>query len=214
MDSRALEEVMDSLQRYGAGDPDDPKAKTRGRILESASQQFVQFGYRKASVDGIARNAGVAKGTVYLYFKSKAELLMHVIAEEKKETAKRVASILVQTEDPTKRLEAYLEMVFDLISELPVTSALMSGDREILIALDELDSGMIAQVQEQQRTFLRSLLSSVPGNDPETVGEDVAVVLGLLYAAPQIMDGPGRGDIPRTDYARMLARLIVEGVNR
>ena len=47
----------------------------REDILKAAREVFKQYGYEGARVDEIARCAGVAKGTVYLYFKSKRALL-------------------------------------------------------------------------------------------------------------------------------------------
>lgn len=41
-------------------------------ILAAAIMQFTRFGYRRTSMDDIAKAAGVAKGTLYLYFDSKA----------------------------------------------------------------------------------------------------------------------------------------------
>ena len=43
-------------------------------ILDPAEQLFIQFGYRRTTMDDVARRAGVAKGTLYLYFESKADL--------------------------------------------------------------------------------------------------------------------------------------------
>jgi len=52
-----------------------PDPKHRGAILGAARQVFRERGYEKAHMDDIARLAGVAKGTVYLYFKSKLAIL-------------------------------------------------------------------------------------------------------------------------------------------
>jgi len=41
-------------------------------ILTAAQAHFTQLGYRRTSMDDIARGAGVAKGTLYLYFENKA----------------------------------------------------------------------------------------------------------------------------------------------
>ena len=41
-----------------------------------SGELFERLGYRRTSVDEVARQAGVAKGTVYLYFKTKADLLV------------------------------------------------------------------------------------------------------------------------------------------
>jgi len=53
------------------------KAKTR-TILRAAAQVFAERGYQAATIDDIAEYAGIAKGTVYLYFRSKHELFLGV----------------------------------------------------------------------------------------------------------------------------------------
>ncbi|MBT3584217.1 MAG: TetR/AcrR family transcriptional regulator [Halobacteriovoraceae bacterium] len=51
-------------------------------ILVEAAKKFAQWGYKKTSIDEIARAAGVAKGTVYLAVKSKDELFYQVLLRE------------------------------------------------------------------------------------------------------------------------------------
>src|SRR5258706_9239422 len=53
------------------------KAKTR-TILRAAAQVFAERGYQAATIDDIAEYAGIAKGTVYLYFRSKHDLFLAV----------------------------------------------------------------------------------------------------------------------------------------
>lgn len=47
------------------------------RILEAAVKVFAQLGFRQCTVSQIAREAGVADGTIYLYFKNKDDILIH-----------------------------------------------------------------------------------------------------------------------------------------
>jgi AcrR family transcriptional regulator len=70
----------------GSVAPDSPQSKTdvvaefrRGQILSAARDRFGRQGLRGTTVADIARAAGVAKGTVYLYFRSKDELLRSVL---------------------------------------------------------------------------------------------------------------------------------------
>lgn len=53
---------------------------SRHRILESARHVFFADGFDAANLDEVARLAGVAKGTIYRYFESKAELYVAVLA--------------------------------------------------------------------------------------------------------------------------------------
>jgi AcrR family transcriptional regulator len=50
----------------------------RERILEGAAESFADKGYRQTSIDEIARNLGISKGAIYIYFKSKEELFVAI----------------------------------------------------------------------------------------------------------------------------------------
>ena len=52
------------------------------QIIEVARQLFHKYGFKKVSMDEIAKEAGVTKKTIYSYFKSKEELLEYFIQEE------------------------------------------------------------------------------------------------------------------------------------
>ena len=58
---------------------DEKKAESRRRILESAREVFFRDGFMKANLDEVAEKAGVAKGTLYRYFESKADLYVAVL---------------------------------------------------------------------------------------------------------------------------------------
>jgi TetR/AcrR family fatty acid metabolism transcriptional regulator len=53
----------------------------RSQILDAARQTFARHGLKSATVDQIARAARVAKGTVYLYYRSKDDILRHALDE-------------------------------------------------------------------------------------------------------------------------------------
>ena len=54
------------------------KATRRDELIDAAVRQFAAHGVRAASVDGIVRDAGVAKGTFYLYFASRDDIVTAV----------------------------------------------------------------------------------------------------------------------------------------
>ncbi len=67
----------------------------RGEILQAARKVFSRQGYRSTTVDEIAEEAGIAKGTLYLYFKAKEEIYLTALTQDcrrlSEETARRVA---------------------------------------------------------------------------------------------------------------------------
>lgn len=52
------------------------------QILDAAREAFARQGPAGTTVDGIAKRAGVAKGTVYLYYRSKEEILRQILVED------------------------------------------------------------------------------------------------------------------------------------
>lgn len=64
------------------------------RILKSASNLFLHFGFDKTTVSDIARDAGVSKGAIYLHFESKDALLEALIIQELKAYAEKWLELL------------------------------------------------------------------------------------------------------------------------
>ncbi len=59
-----------------AGRGPDREAR-RQAILQAARQVFARKGFEPATLEAVAREAGLAKGTLYLYFKNKEDLYFH-----------------------------------------------------------------------------------------------------------------------------------------
>jgi TetR/AcrR family fatty acid metabolism transcriptional regulator len=76
----------------------------REAILRAAITVFAHNGYFNAKVADIAREAGVADGTVYLYFKSKEEILHSIFDRGVDEAIAEVKKKLLAIEDPREKL--------------------------------------------------------------------------------------------------------------
>ena len=55
-----------------------PREEKYQSILDAATEAFAEFGYFSCQVAKIARLAGVADGTIYLYFKNKEDILINL----------------------------------------------------------------------------------------------------------------------------------------
>src|SRR5260221_3639738 len=62
--------------------PADEESGKRRQIVEGARQVFLAQGFDAASMGEIARVAGVSKGTLYVYFKSKEELFEAIVGQQ------------------------------------------------------------------------------------------------------------------------------------
>lgn len=69
------------------------------QIIQAARELFHQFGFKKVSMDEIAKKAGVTKKTIYMYFNSKEDLLKYFIQEEISNMEKIVQKVEEQNLD-------------------------------------------------------------------------------------------------------------------
>ncbi|MDQ2745599.1 MAG: TetR/AcrR family transcriptional regulator, partial [Chloroflexota bacterium] len=75
--------------------PRTPEARSKydaraGQILDSAAILLRRWGYNKTTVDDIARHAGVAKGTIYLHWKTREDLFIALFAREERRLAEDI----------------------------------------------------------------------------------------------------------------------------
>ncbi len=63
--------------------------EVRPKILEAAKERLWHYGFRKTTIEEIAADAGVGKGTVYLHFHSKEDIALAIMAEFKTENLER-----------------------------------------------------------------------------------------------------------------------------
>jgi TetR/AcrR family fatty acid metabolism transcriptional regulator len=85
-------------------------ADKRSAILRAAIRVFANNGYFNAKVADIARAAGVADGTVYLYFKSKEEILHSIFDRSMEEAIADGRKRLAGVTDPREKLRRIAEL--------------------------------------------------------------------------------------------------------
>ena len=196
-------------------DDDDPKSRKRRRILEAATDLFIRQGYRKTSMDEVAREAGVAKGTVYLYFKNKTDLLMHAVAMEKFRYIGDVLDVLSGDLPPREKLREYLRSALVLVARMPLVSKLMQGDRELLAAMDDWNADMGGQVAKIQTAFVGHMVRRAATDHRWTRSEAddrAKVIIGLLWASSFLEDERIRQGLSQERFAEILADMLVDGI--
>ncbi|HEY3364554.1 MAG TPA: TetR/AcrR family transcriptional regulator [Symbiobacteriaceae bacterium] len=77
-------------------------------ILDAAQTVFARQGYHGAQISRIAAEAGVAAGTVYLYFKNKPDLLVCLFRDRLGMLIEQARSSLPQATDPREKLRRFI----------------------------------------------------------------------------------------------------------
>ncbi len=89
----------------------------RRRILDAAVSVFAQNGFYNAKVSQIAKEAGVADGTIYLYFKNKEDILIQVFIDAMDEILRRQDEALADIADPIVKLRTFIRVHFASVAE-------------------------------------------------------------------------------------------------
>ncbi len=90
----------------------------RKRIIDAAVDVFADKGFFQAKVSEIAEAAGVADGTIYLYFKSKDDLLISLFREKMNEILQRFSAIRDEG-SPEQQLRRYIAEHLAFVAEKP-----------------------------------------------------------------------------------------------
>ncbi len=87
----------------------------RERILRAATRVFARKGFYATKVSEVAKAAGVADGTIYLYFKSKDDLLVSLFEDRIMLLLATLERALSERETPEARLRCVIEMQLGLL---------------------------------------------------------------------------------------------------
>jgi AcrR family transcriptional regulator len=77
---------------------------TRRAILNAARARFLHYGFKKTTIDEIAADASIGKGTVYLYFENKEEILLTIAREVKRNITDQMRAIAGSLAVPEEKL--------------------------------------------------------------------------------------------------------------
>ncbi len=89
------------------------------QIIDAAIRVFARAGYYNSRVSDIAREAGIASGTIYLYFKTKDEILVTLFREKMTEWVAHVRREIAGVTDPVAKIRRLVELHFTVLEANP-----------------------------------------------------------------------------------------------
>lgn len=209
-DAKQLRALLADQQPPGLSHVD-----TRGRILQAAATIFARHGYSEATLDQVAAEAGLTKGSVYWHFASKSDLfltLLDVRIQAQLAGFPALIQTLSQTPDFQSGLASVLTLQFQSFLADPDWPRLFlefaSRSRER--GLQERLAGYYLAIREALSTEIKRMQAE------GLIASDIdPVALAILYTA--MLDGlmeawvidPVRIDPPA--LASSLARLLWQG---
>jgi AcrR family transcriptional regulator len=200
---RQLDEVV------GPIDGDDPKHARRRRILDVAGELLASRGYKKTSMDEVARAVGVAKGTLYLYYPTKVDLVLAVISREKRAYLQQLRPMFDENLPARERLRCWLEGILLGASRMPLIGRLMSGDQEMSALLADMPPALMEDATRRRYEWIGSLVEEIVGPHTWTemeLHDRVDALCSLAFLSPAL----GRPELAQVLSARRCAALLVD----
>jgi TetR/AcrR family transcriptional regulator, fatty acid metabolism regulator protein len=189
----------------------------RDLILDAVERLLVRYGYTKMTMDDLAREVGVAKGTLYLHFPSKEEVVLTRIDRMVDRLLKELRAIAETRRDPAAKLRemliARVLFRFDAARHYAESiDEMLVSIRAGLLARRErhfaLETEVFAALLEEGR---RSGAFHVRG--AESVAQSLLLATNALLPAALTVKQLGRRDAVEEKVSN-IAALLIDGLRR
>ncbi|EHQ88605.1 TetR/AcrR family transcriptional regulator [Desulfosporosinus youngiae] len=187
------------------------------RILDAAIEAFAESGFHQCQVNKIARLAGVADGTIYLYFKSKEDILIKVFQDRMGKFIAGMSRELSRCKTTEERLETIVRTHFSYMEEnrtiaIVTQLELRQSDRRVRLPINStvsdyfnLIEGVIKQgidcgeVPEIDTRIARQMIFGsldeattdwVMARSPRTLTSGIKPMLALFEGALRLSEKP------------------------
>lgn len=165
----------------------DRSASTRDAVRGAAAEEFAQFGYRRSSMDGIARRAGVSRATLYLHWASKEELFRDVIETLHASALEAMESAVADSSGPLaerwgRMLAARFSRFVHLTQDSPVAAELY--DAHARLCADIADT-----YEQRTRALLTGAVDDAIASGDLDLGPAGASVADVVAVLEQLAHG-------------------------
>jgi AcrR family transcriptional regulator len=184
-----------SVRAKPSRSPAEPEGDKSARILDAAQALFMRYGVKRTAMDDVAREAGIAKGTLYLYYDSKDALFAGIARRMCDEVLGKAREAAASRSALPDRLVGVLDAKIGAIHRLLASSP---HSAELIESKEVLATSTFADLDREFRAILRDILS-----DAEIAGEGV-VELFLAAAFGAIKTG----DLAEKPYRARLKALV------
>ena len=182
---------------------------TRGRIINAAKRLFAEKGFDRTTVDDIVRAAGIAKGTFYLHFSSKEELIKEIAMMAMPFMA--FSSVLRNT-NAYERLEDFLqalgESFFEYYSDIDLRILFFHvvSIKEAIPSLKEIHNRLCSELIAEGTKRLMQFIDGDKKKAEVAFRTFLGSLLHYLYSG-------GCSTISQREYLRKLVQMIVKGLD-
>ena len=188
-------------------DPDKPQ-----QIIDAAVRVFARKGYYNARVSDIAKEAGIAAGTIYLYFRTKDDILVTLFREKMTEFVGTVRKAIADEPDAVAKLRRLIHLHFELLEGLPELAEVVQVEQR---QLQKFFRGASAHEISSYFALIRSVLEEGVAEGRFRPTLPVKIATKTLFGAMDQMATSwvlGKRGYQLADTADEVADIFLQGV--
>ena len=183
--------------------------KTKEDILFAAKKAFGRFGYKKTTMEDIARELGLTSPAIYKYFRSKEELFKECIRTEAKKLMEKVEKEVRKANSPEEKLKTFVK---EKLKNIQDTLELFSVSRDIAVELKrEVDSIKDSEITEAEANFITQIIQEgIKKGRFRNVQPDKASFI-IQAISNQVLEKMGEWDMKEIDK---LIDIVINGLRK
>lgn len=149
----------------------------RACILKAARCVFARQGYSKTVVDDIAGQAGIAKGTLYLYFKSKEEIFLAALMEDARRLEELTRERMQAVDSWEEKIKAYVDVRLEYLESHPDFLRIYLAEiRGMMVCGMRMDSEFYQVIRGSEAHLSQVLAAAIAKKEIRPVDPELAAL--------------------------------------
>ena len=188
-------------------------------ILQAAEEVLAEKGYYETSVDEIAARVGIAKGTVYLHFPGKEDIMIAILERNAQAMVELVEATVATARSNREKLEAILQVVYggffdprkSQLMQLPYAVMNSSELRRVFVE----KKGCLREKWDHLATLIVSILEDgkAEGEFDKTMPTPVMISTFFSLLSPRSFERlTADNQLSVSDYVKHLGRFYFKGI--
>lgn len=163
----------------------------RDHLIDTALRLFSRNGYHATGIDLILEEAGVAKKTLYSYFKSKEELIVEVLKKYDLQFRSAVRQKVSEAaHEPTERLLSIFDIAHDWFSDKHFYGCMFINAIGEYSESDSTIRNACKSFKRSMRDYIYELCSEAGLSDPDRVADELSLLLEGSIVTAQVSSNP------------------------
>ncbi|MBF6621391.1 MAG: TetR family transcriptional regulator [Patulibacter sp.] len=188
--------------------------KRRAEVLDAAARVFHAKGYEATSIQDIADEVGILKGSLYYYISSKEDVLFEMLQEVHTAALETVVEAVAADGNPLEKIHAFVETLARFNAENTIRMGILLHDFR---SLGDERRNEIVRERDQYDKILRKLI--VEGKDSGLIRDEIdpkitaLAVMGMINSIYHWFkpSGPQRAGHVGSVYADLVVASLTSG---